>query len=361
MKRFPGAGLVAGFISLLMTGAVTAETVQQQCLVIAHRGASGYMPEHTLAAYRLAILLGADYVEPDLVMTRDGHFIARHENRLADTTDIEDHPEFAKRRVTRTVDDKEMSDWFSEDFTLAELQQLRARERLPEIRPANTSLNDLFPIPSLQDIIDMVREMEQIVGRTIGLYPELKSPAYFRDRGLDPEGTLVAELKKNGYQGSDAPVYIQAFETESLQRLNKLTDIRLVYLIGYDPDDPATANSQVSDAGLRQLAEFVDGIGVAKYGLLIPRDEAGNLEGENATDLPQRAHSLGLLVHAWTFRAENEFLPVNLRSAGPATAPGDSLAEHRLFIDAGIDGLFTEQADIARVACDETRQSRVPN
>jgi glycerophosphoryl diester phosphodiesterase len=335
---------------------VAAKTEQQQCLVIAHRGASGYVPEHTLAAYRLAILLGADYIEPDLVMTRDGQFIARHENQLAGTTDIADHPEFAKRRATRTVDDKEKSDWFSEDFSLAELQQLRARERLPEIRPANTSLNDLFPIPSLQDIIDMVREMEQIVGRTIGLYPELKSPAYFRDRGLDPEGALVAELKKNGYQGPDAAIFIQAFETDSLQRLNKLTDMRLVYLIGYDPDDPETADSQLSDAGLRQLAEFVDGIGVAKYGLLIPRDAAGNLKSENATDLPQRAHRLGLLVHAWTFRAENEFLPTNLRSTGPNTALGNSLAEHRLFIEAGVDGLFTEQPDIARAACDNAPQ-----
>ncbi|MGI9331397.1 MAG: glycerophosphodiester phosphodiesterase family protein [Gammaproteobacteria bacterium] len=361
MKFFPGTGLVAGIVSLLITVAAPAETEQEKCLVIAHRGASGYVPEHTLAAYRLAILLGADYIEPDLVMTRDGHFIARHENRLSGTTDISDHAAFSQRRATRTINDRETSDWFSEDFTLPELRQLRARERLPEVRPANTSLNDLFPIPSLQDIIDMVRDMEQILGRSIGLYPELKSPAYFRDRGLDPEGTLVEVLEANDYRGTGAPVFIQSFETDSLKRLNDLTEIRLVYLLARDADTPAKTEAQISNDGLRQLAEFVDGIGVEKYGLLIPRDEAGNLSGKNATDLPQRAHSLGLVVHAWTFRAENEFLPANLRSAGPNTALGDSLAEHRLFIDAGIDGFFTEQPDIARAACNETRQRRDSN
>ena len=334
-----------------MTGTVAAESGESPCLVIAHRGASGYMPEHTLAAYRLAILLGADYIEPDLVMTRDGHFVARHENKLDGTTDIESRPEFADRRATRELGDRELSGWFSEDFSLAEIKRLRARERLPEVRPANQNLDGLFDIPTLEEVIALVRTMEQTVGRRIGIYPELKEPGYFRTRGFDPEGALVQILKDSGYSKAEDPVFIQSFEADSLKRLDKLTDLRLVFLLSRDKDAPEIADGFTSDDGLRQLAQYVDGIGVEKYGLIIPKDEAGNLQLNQVTDLVPRAKRAGLVVHAWTFRAENEFLPVNFQGAGPATALGDSRGEHVAFIQAGVSGLFTEQPDIARAAC----------
>lgn len=343
--------MISVAVCILITWSASAGAADTGCLVIAHRGASGYVPEHTLAAYRLAILLGADYVEPDLVWTRDGVPVARHENRLDGTTDVADRPEFAHRRGTRVVDGQETEGWFSEDFTLAELQTLRARERLPEVRPANTALNGLFRVPTLQEIIDMVREMETVVGRRVGIYPELKSPAYFRSRDLDPEVLLLEILTRNGFSDRDDPVFIQSFEIDSLQRLNELTELRLVLLVARDPDQPELTDQQLSDAGLAAIAAYADGIGVEKYGLLIPKDAQEVLLPGQATDLPARAHRAGLLVHAWTFRAENQFLPANLRSRGPVTAPGDSLAEHRTFIAAGVDGFFTEQPEVARQAC----------
>ena len=336
---------------MLMTGLMPVQAADPDCLVIAHRGASAYVPEHTLAAYRLAILLGADYIEPDLVMTRDGELVARHENRLDGTTDVAEREEFVRRRSSREIGGEEVSGWFSEDFSLRELKRLRATERLPEIRPANTALDGLFPIPTMQEIIDLVREMEPVVGRRIGIYPELKTPAYFRERGFDPEGRLVRVLERNGYRGRDAAVFIQSFESQSLMRLRELTDLRLVLLLWRNPDDPRIADAWLNDEGLKILTGFADGIGVEKYSLLIPKDESGRLQPELASDLPARARAAGLLVHAWTFRAENEFLPTNLQSSGPATAPGDSLTEHQMFIEAGVDGVFIEQPEIAAAAC----------
>ena len=345
--------IAAGF-GLAVAASSAWSAGDPECLVIAHRGASGYTPEHTLAAYRLAILLGADYVEPDLVWTRDGIPVARHENELDGTTDVADRPEFADRRAKRTIDGREREGWFSEDFTLAELKTLRARERLPDLRPANTSYDGLFPVPTLQEVIDLVREMEQLLDRRIGIYPELKSPAYFRSMDLEPEERLVAILAENGYRTGTDPVFIQSFEAESLQRLNELTDLRLVLLLWRNPRAAAQADERVSDSGLAAIARYADGIGVEKYGFLIPRDADERLLPDQATDLPARANRAGLQVHAWTFRAENRFLPADLRSGSEPAARGNSLAEHRAFIAAGVNGLFSDQPDVAREACGTT-------
>jgi glycerophosphoryl diester phosphodiesterase len=341
----------ASVLSLLSLTAVAAAQPEPGCLVIAHRGASGYAPEHTLAAYRLAILLGAHYIEPDLVWTQDGVPIARHENQLDGTTDVADRPEFAARRTQRVIDGREREGWFSEDFTLAELKTLRARERLPRLRPANTPYDGLFTVPTLQEVLDLVRDMEAVLGRRIGLYPELKAPAYFRSLDLEPEVRLVEILAENGYAEATDPVYIQSFDAESLQRLDKLTPLRLVLLMWRNPQTPEQADRWISDAGLSAIAKYADGIGVEKYGFLIPRDDNQRLATSAATDLPARARRAGLKVHAWTFRAENEFLPADLRQGSDPAARGNSLAEHRAFIAAGIDGLFSDQPDVAREAC----------
>lgn len=357
MKHLRHAITIPAAVCILVAGSHSAGAADPECLVIAHRGASGYLPEHTLAAYRLAILLGADYVEPDLVWTRDGIPVARHEHRLEGTTDVATRPEFADRHRAPTEADQEEEGWFSEDFTLSELQSLRARERVPALRPANTSFDDLFQVPTLQQVIDLVREMEQRLDRRIGLYPELKSPAYFRARGFEPEERLAEILAANGYRRAADPVYIQSFEAESLERLDQLTGLRLVLLLGRDPENAERSDALVSNAGLADIARYADGIGVEKYGFLIPKDTDGRLMIGSTTNLPARARQAGLKVHAWTFRAENEFLPTNLRRGPDPAGRGDSLAEHEAFIAAGIDGVFSDHPDIAREAC---RSARAP-
>src|SRR5690606_28021931 len=201
-------------------------------LIIAHRGASGYLPEHTLAAYAVAILQGADYVEPDLVMTRDGQLVARHDNQLGLTTDVAQRPEFASRKRTQSIDGQSQTGWFSEDFTLAEIKTLRAIERIPQLRPGNQRLDGAFEIPTLQEIIELVQAMQASEGRIIGLYPETKHPTHFQQIGLAMEKPLVRTLHRNGYLTPNAPVYIQSFEVDNLKTLKRLTKLRLVQLFG---------------------------------------------------------------------------------------------------------------------------------
>jgi glycerophosphoryl diester phosphodiesterase len=320
------------------------------CLVIAHRGASGYLPEHTLASYRLAIQLGADYIEPDLVLTRDGVPIARHESELSQTTDVAARPEFAGRRSTRALAGGELSGWFSEDFTLAEIRQLKARERLPDLRPNGAAYDGLWGVPTLQEIIDLVRAVEARTGRRIGLYPEVKSPGPFRARGLDPERAIVAVLAKNGYTRAADPVILQSFDTDSLRRLAELTDLRRVQLLWREPGQALPDDKQ-----LRAIAAYAQGVGVDKHGFIIPLDARERLAPGSATDFVARAHAAGLFAHAYTFRAENHYLPANFRSDIPGkprpAAPGDAAGEIRAFLAAGIDGFFTDQPDIGREAC----------
>lgn len=321
-------------------------------LVIAHRGASGHVPEHTLAAYALAVFQGADYVEPDLVMTRDGQLVSRHDNELGLTTDVAKRPEFATRKRTQKVDGNDLEGWFSEDFTLAELKTLRAIERIPQIRPGNTRFDGQFEIPTLQEIIDLVRRLEASEGRQIGLYLETKHPTHFQQLGLAMEQPLVTQLKRNGYDNAEAPVYIQSFEVENLRTLSQLTSIRLVQLLWiegqpYDQQARGTALSytqMLTPAGLQDIARYAAGIGPEKS-QVIPRGAAGNLG--QPTSLVSDAHAAGLVVHPFTFRAENNFLPRNLHKGSDPASHGDIEAEVRAYLATGIDGLFIDQPDVA--------------
>lgn len=329
-------------------------TTHSRPIVIAHRGASGYLPEHTLAGYAVAMLQGADFIEPDLVMTRDGHLIARHDNVLDLTTDVAQRPEFAERRTEKTVDGITAGGWFSEDFTLAEIKQLRAVERIPNLRPGNARLNGQFEVPTLQEIIDLVKANEKALGRKIGIYPETKHPTYFQRLNLSMEGTLVKILHASGYATQRDRVFIQSFEIGNLKRLRRLTRIPLIQLLetSAGPADVVAAgesltyNEMATAEGLREIASYADGVGPEKYHFIIPRSADGTLDPANATDFVRNAHACGLKVHPYTFRAENYFQPTNLRSSGDPTTHGDLAAEIELFLSVGIDGFFTDQSDI---------------
>ncbi len=301
-------------------------------IIIAHRGASADRPEHTIAAYRLAIEQGADFIEPDLVITKDGHLVARHENEISETTNVAEKPEFANRRTTKTIDGRTITGWFTEDFTLAELKTLRARERLPQLRPANTAFNDQEAIPTFAEIIALAKAQQ----RPIGLYPETKHPSYFRGLGLPLEEPLLKLLTTNGYTSATDPVFIQSFEAGNLKALRPQTKLRLIQLV-YSAET-------LDDNGLKTIATYADGIGAEKS-LVIPRTPDGNL-GE-ATDLVTRAQKAGLLVHLWTFRPENYFLPASLKSSDKPMDRGNAEAEIRLFLNAGIDGLFADSVPAA--------------
>jgi glycerophosphoryl diester phosphodiesterase len=323
--------------------------------VIAHRGASGYRPEHTLESYRLAIRLGADYIEPDLVSTRDGQLVARHENEISGTTDVAAHPEFAARRTTKTIDGTAVTGWFTEDFTLAELKTLRAKERLPQVRPTNTVFDGRFEVPTLQEVIDLARAEGRARGRTIGIYPETKHPTYFASIGLPLEEPLVEILKRNKLTDRHDAVFVQSFETANLRTLRTMTDVRLVQLLDatgrpYDftvAGDTRTYADLTSPANLKWISTYADGIGPNKD-LIVPRDAAGKLLAP--TPLIPDAHDAGLLVHAFTFRAENQFLPVDFRLGADPNVRGDVTAEYELFFSLGLDGVFADQADTAVAA-----------
>ncbi len=336
-------------------------------ILIAHRGASGYLPEHTLPAYAVAALQGADYLEPDLVMSQDGVLIARHDNQLGLTTDVADHPEFANRHSRRLVDGHEVTGWFSEDFTLAELKRLRAIERIPRLRPANCRFDRMFEIPTFNEVIALARGLSQATGRTIGLYPETKHPSHFAALGLPMEAPLVAALHGAGYHAATDPVFIQSFEVGNLRRLRGLTELRLIQLLSEhgQPFDAAVAGSgldydqMATAAGLATIASYADGVGPHKSHFVLAVGDDGRLDPAQATDFVANAHQAGLLVHPYTFRAENHFLPPALRDgSGNADALGDLMAELAIFLALGIDGFFCDQPDIGRRAIDRDQQPR---
>jgi glycerophosphoryl diester phosphodiesterase len=321
-------------------------------LIIGHRGGSGYRPEHTLASYQLAIGLGAAYVEPDLVSTRDGFLVARHENEISATTDVSHHPEFANRKTTKVVDGIALTGWFTEDFTLSELKTLRATERIPQLRQENTIYDGRYQIPTLQEVIDLAVRKSRETGRRIGIYPETKHPTYFDSIGLSLEEPLVRTLRHNRLTGKNAPVFVQSFETTNLKELSELIDVRLVQLIAgtgapYDlvaKGDPRTYGDLAKAAGLREIATYADGIGPDKN-LVVPRDPAGFLLAPTA--LVRDAHGAGLIVHPYTFRNENFFLPADFKQGDNPADYGDPLAEYDLFFSLGVDGLFSDNADTA--------------
>ncbi|WP_339706584.1 glycerophosphodiester phosphodiesterase [uncultured Sphingosinicella sp.] len=304
-------------------------------IVIAHRGASGLLPEHTIAAYTRAIDDGADFIEPDLVPTRDGVLVARHENEISGTTDVASRAEFADRKTTKTIDGASVTGWFTEDFTLAELKTLRARERLPELR--GTANDGRFEIPTLDEIITLAK------ARGVGIYPETKHPTYFAAIGLPLEAKLVAALDAAGWRDADAPVFIQSFEVNNLKRLDGMTGVRLIQLVAAEggPADGTYRSyaEMLTPEGLKAVAAYADGIGPEKT-LVIPRGPDMRLT--SPTRLVADAHAAGLKVHPWTFRAENYFLPADHRKGEDPRAHGELAGEIRAYLATGIDGLFSD-------------------
>jgi glycerophosphoryl diester phosphodiesterase len=343
---------------------VTASTAADRGpLVFGHRGASGYRPEHTLASYELAIRLGADVIEPDLVTTKDGVLVARHEPEISTTTDVADHPEFAARRTTKSLDGVPTTGWFTEDFTLRELKTLRAKERIPQIRPRNTLYDGRYQVPTLQEVIDLAKQQSRRYGRTIGIAPETKHPTYFREMGLALEPALVRTLVRNGLNRPDSKVYVQSFEVGNLVALNRVLRVNVVQLTSatgapYDfvaSGDPRTYADLITPAGLRQVSRYADVLGPEK-GQIVPRDAAGALL--TPTTLVRDAHRAGLDVVPYTFRNENSFLPLDFRRGTDPAQYGNAFAEYELFFSLGVDGLFSDNPDTAREARDEFVRGR---
>jgi glycerophosphoryl diester phosphodiesterase len=334
-------------------------------IVIGHRGSPAYRPEHTIASYTLAIEMGADYIEPDLCFTKDGQLVARHEPDIGATTDVADHPEFAARRKTVTIDGTVFADtWFTFDFTLAELKTLRAKERLPLVRPQNTALDGLFEIPTFQEVIDLAKAND------VGIYPETKHPTFFESRGFSFDAPLLSTLARNGLDQRDAKVFIQSFEVTNLQRLRRQTRLPLIQLIdssGAPADfvahgDPRTYDDLVTPRGLAAIARYADGIGPDK-GRIVAGNSAGTALGQPTT-LVDDAHGAGLLVHPFTFRPENNFLASDFRVGNPSSpeylhARGDQPRELAMYYELGVDGLFADNPDTA-VAVREKTFSRAP-
>lgn len=325
--------------------------------IIGHRGASGYRPEHTFGAYQLALDLGADIVEAgDLVPTKDGHLVCRHEPEIGGTTDVASHPEFAGRRTTKVLDGVSTTGWFTEDFTLAELKTLRATERIPANRPHNTLYNGRWEIPTFEEVLRWQDEQTRKRGKQVWIYPELKHPTYFRKLGLSLEERVARLLRKHGKDGRNAPVILQSFEPTSIQRLNKMVGNPLVVLLSgattrpwdfVETGDPRTVADLVTAKGLREIAGYAQGIGPT-LDLVVPKDAAGNLT--TPTTLVKDAHAAGLILHPYTLRNENPFLPANFRRGTDADAYGDVFGAYKAYFATGIDGVFTDQPDTGRLA-----------
>ena len=381
--------ILAGVPALLGFGTVFGQRVGWKTLdgraptLIAHRGASGYRPEHTLAAYALGIEQGADFIEPDLVLSQDGVLHARHEPMLArvqlepdgrtikrnsdgrpdlhrsDTsTNVWQLEKYADRLRIKQLDGKPVGGWFAEDFTAAELRaDVRAQERLRDLRQGNNAFNNLYPIPTLAEVIELAQRSSKALGRTVGIYPETKHPSYFKSftdaNGLQRmEDLLVAQLHAAYGNNRDAPVYIQSFEVSNLQYLRSKTKLRLIQLLSasgqpYDfqlSGDQRRYQDLARASGLDFLKGFVDGIG-AHTQLIVPSD-VRRLQAPTA--LIQDAHARGLAVHGWTFRAESQFLPAELARGSSPAASGDMAGQLRVFLEAGMDGFFTDHPDLGR-------------
>jgi glycerophosphoryl diester phosphodiesterase len=351
---------LAALLSLILAAAMAGPVIagghdhHAKPLVIGHRGAAGYRPEHTLAGYELAARMGADYIEPDLVSTKDHVLVARHENDITATTDVADHPEFAGRKTTKVVDGTTITGWFTEDFTLAELKTLRAKERIPDVRQRNTIYNGRFQVPTFQEVIDLSKRLSRELHRPIGIYPETKHPTYFRKLGLPLEEPLVKTLDHNGLNTRDAKVFVQSFEVGNLKALKRVLKVPLVQLFDtktkrpadfVESGDPRTYGDLATAAGLREVARYADGAGPSKD-YIVPRD-ATTGHSLPPTSFIKDAHAAGLVVHPYTFRNENQFLPLELRSSANPNDYGNAIAEDEQFFRLGVDGLFTDNTDTA--------------
>lgn len=321
--------------------------------VVAHRGASGHRPEHTLGAYRTAIRMGVDDIELDLVITRDGVLVARHDAELGRTTDVADHPELAHLRTTRTVDGVETTGWFVDDLTLDQLRTLTARERMPGTRPANTAWDGAEGVPTFSEVLDLVAAESARRGRAVGVMVELKHAAHFESLGLPLEGPLMADLARHGLDHPWARVTLMSFETTVLRHLAGCTRLPVVQLLDLGhrrpadlaaAGDPTTYADLVTPEGLARVDDYADGIG-AHRALVLPRDAHGAVGGPSS--LVRDAHRAWLTVHVWTVRAENRFLPTNLRRGTAPDAHGDMAGEVRALLDAGVDGIITDHPEVA--------------
>ncbi|MGW2570167.1 glycerophosphodiester phosphodiesterase [Streptomyces sp. NPDC001537] len=325
--------------------------------IIGHRGASGYRPEHTFGSYNLALDLGADVVEAgDLVPTKDGHLVCRHEPEIGGTTNVADHPEFADRRTTKVLDGVSTTGWFTEDFTLAELKTLRAIERIPANRPHNTLYNGRWEIPTFEEVLKWQDEQTRKRGKQVWIYPETKHPTYFRKLGLGLEERVAKLLHKYGKDRRNSPVILQSFEPSSIQRLNKLVDNPLVVLLSaantrpwdfVEAGDPRTVADLITPKGLREIAGYAQGLGPT-LDLIITKKADGSLD--KPTTLVSDAHKVGLILHPYTMRNENPFLPAEYRKGTAADAYGDPFGAFRTYFATGIDGVFTDNADTGVLA-----------
>lgn len=327
-------------------------------LVIAHRGASGYRPEHTLAAYDLSVEQGADYIEPDLVMTKDGVLVDRHEPEIGGTTDVADHPEFADRRTTKDLDGKAVTGWFVDDFTLAELKTLRAKERLGDMRPESASYDGQFEVPTFEEVLAKREELSRSTGRVIGIFPEIKHSTYLHAEGFDPEAEVARLAKKYHLNHAKAPIWVQSFELTALKDLRdehgwkgKSAFLTTVNGGPYDLQEQGTTYAELTTASsMQDLSQWIDGFGPEKNAV-IAREADGSL-GEPTTFV-EDAHAAGLKVTPWTFRAENTFLPTDYRTGSDPAAQGRMADEVTKFYEVGVDGVFCDQPDI----CVEAREA----
>ncbi|MGW4817852.1 glycerophosphodiester phosphodiesterase [Streptomyces sp. NPDC004227] len=336
--------------------------------IVGHRGASGYRPEHTFGSYDLALDLGAHVVEAgDLVPTKDGHLVCRHEPEIGGTTDVADHPEFAARRTTKTLDGVATTGWFTEDFTLAELKTLRAIERIPANRPHNTLYNGRWEIPTFEEVLKWQDEQTRKRGRQVWIYPETKHPTYFRALGLGLEERVAALLRKYGKDKKDSPVILQSFEPSSIQRLDRLVGNPLVVLLSgarsrpwdfVEAGDPRTVADLITPKGLKEIASYAQGIGPT-VDLVIPKDADGNLT--QPSTLVRDAHAAGLILHPYTARNENPFLPPKFRKGTAADAYGDVFGVFQAYFATGIDGIFTDNADTGLLAREDFLSGRHVN
>ncbi|MDA3494706.1 glycerophosphodiester phosphodiesterase [Acinetobacter pittii] len=343
----------------------TPEYQLPKILVVGHRGASALRPEHTLASYQKAIDDGADFIEPDLVSTKDGVLVTRHENEIGGTTNVSTLSQFADRKTTKNIDGKDLTGWFTEDFTLSELQQLKARERIPEFRPANTTYKDLYPVPTLEQVIELAEANYKKTGKIIGLYIETKHPTYFKNRNLAMEDTLLKTLAKYKYTRDIAPVYLQSFEVQNLIDLKNELDLhktikhaQIIQLYDAKTAQPAdfvesgetkTYADLATAQGLKDVAKYANGVGPSK-GYILNFNDNGSVQ---TTSFISDAHAAGLKVHPYTFRPENNFLPTPLKCSQDKPAercPSGALKEFEAYFKAGVDGVFTDDPALGREA-----------
>ncbi|GAA0608533.1 glycerophosphodiester phosphodiesterase [Streptomyces crystallinus] len=329
--------------------------------VIGHRGTAGYRPEHTLGSYQHALDLGAHVIEQDLVPTKDGHLVCRHENDITATTDVAERREFAGRKATKTIDGTSVTGWFTEDFTLAELKTLRAKERLPAVRQRNTLYDGRWDVPTFEEVLQWAEREGRRLGRRVWLHTETKHPTYFRGIGLPLEDRVAKLLRRYGRHRLDSPQFLQSFEPSSIQRLSRLVDTPSVVLLsgaGSKPwdfvasGDPRTTDDLVKPEGLKWIASYAQGIGPT-LDLIIPKDAAGRLT--KPTTLVANAHAHGLVLHPYTMRNENTFLPADFRRGTDPNAYGDVFGAFRTYFATGIDAVFSDNADTALLAAADFR------